>query len=332
MGDEQGYVREKDDPAERLLALTLVLLSSDRGLTKEELYRSIRGYSMAIESGASIQAVEKKFDRDKDDLRDCGINIDVDNTEPENPRYVIRREAYVWPKGTSLSSAQLKLLNLASQVWALASLSGQAKHAITKLKALGTGGDSAELIGYAPRIRTHEPAFLPISAAQAQKTVVSFDYRKAGTEAIETRTLSAWQLINLEGQWLVLGWDHDRSESRHFMLKRIVSKIRAIEKDDVIAFVSPSAADLAEAEASLNEHTAAQVAVIEIDRDSEAWFRYELDRPGVATDGRLTINFTDLHLFAEELREYGASVRVISPKSLAEAVREGFEKVVDAHA
>ena len=262
MGDEPEYVREKDDPAERLLALTLVLLSSARGLTKEELYRSIRGYAMAIEGGTSEKALEKKFDRDKDDLRDCGINIDVDNTEPENPRYVIRREAYVWPKGTSLTSAQLKLLNLASQVWALASLSGQAKHAITKLKALGTGGESAELIGYAPRIRTHEPSFLPISAAQAQKTVVSFDYRKAGTDAIETRTLSPWQLINLEGQWLVLGWDHDRSEARHFMLKRIVSRIRTNDKDDSQDFVSPGPGDLAAAEQSLNEHTAGQVAVL----------------------------------------------------------------------
>ena len=328
MGDEQGYVREKDDPAERLLALTLVLLSSARGLTKEELYRSIRGYAMAIEGGA----LDRMFDRDKDILRDCGINIDVDNTEPENPRYVIRRETYVWPKGTSLTSAQLKLLNLASQVWALASLSGQAKHAITKLKALGTGGESAELIGYAPRIRTHEPSFLPISAAQAQKTVVSFDYRKAGTDVIETRTLSPWQLINLEGQWIVLGWDHDRSEARHFLLKRIVSRIRTNDKDDSQAFVSPGPGDLAAAEQSLNEHTAQQIAVLEIDRDSEAWFRYELDRPGVATDGRLTINFTDLYLFAEDIREYGASVRVISPKALADAVREGFEKVVDEHA
>jgi proteasome accessory factor B len=325
MGDEQPYVRETDDPSDRLLALTLVLVSSPHGLTKNELFESVRGYRMDQQKGISAAALDKKFERDLTDLRELGIDAKFD---PISQRHKLNREGFAWPKGTTLSPKQLQLLALAGQVWAMASLNDQARQALTKLKAIGSTGDSESLIGYAPRIRTHEPAFMPLTVAIRDKSVVEFGYRKPGYEP-ETRTVSPWQLINVSGQWLVLGWDHNVEASRHFMLKRIVTNILVIEDAEPR---EASAAEVADAKAGLEEHTANQLAVIQVERDSEPWFRFEMDLDPKAVDGRLEINFMDLHLLAEDLREYGSAIRVVSPKALVDAVRIGFEKVVDDHA
>lgn len=45
---EGEWQKEPDTKPERLLSLTLALLSNSVGLSKEELFRSVRGYSLAI--------------------------------------------------------------------------------------------------------------------------------------------------------------------------------------------------------------------------------------------------------------------------------------------
>ena len=40
----------------------------------------------------------------------------------------------------------------------------------------------------------------------------------------------------------------------------------------------------------------------------------------------------DLHLLAEELRDFALDLKVVRPKQLEEAIRAGFEKVVNDHA
>jgi proteasome accessory factor B len=80
-------------------------------------------------------------------------------------RYLIANEDFVWPAGTTLSAKQVALMNLAAQVWAKASLSRDANNAIMRIRAMGEPADATSLIGIAPRIRTHEPSFLPLSTA-----------------------------------------------------------------------------------------------------------------------------------------------------------------------
>ena len=48
---EGDWQKEPDTKPERLLSLTLALLSNSVGLSKEELFRSVRGYSLAIDDG-----------------------------------------------------------------------------------------------------------------------------------------------------------------------------------------------------------------------------------------------------------------------------------------
>ena len=62
--------------SERLVNLTIALLATKRFLTKDEIFRSIEGYE------GSPESKERMFERDKDDLRSLGIEIDVGGLDP----------------------------------------------------------------------------------------------------------------------------------------------------------------------------------------------------------------------------------------------------------
>ncbi|MEY4320185.1 MAG: hypothetical protein RLZZ471_126, partial [Actinomycetota bacterium] len=268
---------EKGDAAERLLNITLALLSARHGLTKAELFQAVRDYRNSIQSGTSAEALEKKFDRDKELLRANGIQLETfilasDGDDNQQTRYVINPSEFSWPKGIQLSSKQLQLLNLAAQVWRQASLSSDATAGLDRLRALGVTSDSSSMIGFAPRIKTHESCFMPLTNAIAERKEVSFDYRKPGQTEITRRTVQPWKLRNISGQWLLVCFDIDSSDVRNFMLKRIVGKIN--ETGNSFAKVSSDAIDAAVS--SLDDHIESQVAKLSVRRDSMAWFHYEV--------------------------------------------------------
>ena len=61
---------------ERLINLTIALLATKRYLTKNEIFTSVEGYE------GSPETRERMFERDKDDLRNLGIQIEVGGFDP----------------------------------------------------------------------------------------------------------------------------------------------------------------------------------------------------------------------------------------------------------
>ncbi|MFM6977933.1 MAG: helix-turn-helix transcriptional regulator [Micrococcales bacterium] len=321
---------EKGDAAERLLNITLVLLSSRNGLTKAELFQAVRDYRNSIESGASSDAMEKKFDRDKDLLRANGIQLETfilpsDGDDNQQSRYIINPSEFAWPKGIELTTKQLQLLNLASQVWRQASLSSDATAGLDRLRALGVASDSSSLVGFAPRIKTHENCFIPLTNAISERTEITFDYRKPGQDKITKRRVQPWKLRNISGQWLLVCWDVDAQDVRNFMLKRIIGRI----KETGATFAKVSSEDIEAAVASLDEHIESQVATLSIRKDSMAWFHYEVR--STADWVEVSFHYMDLWLLAEELRDYAGDFKVIGPAELNDALRVGYEKVAADH-
>jgi len=62
---------ERIDKTERLLNLTLALLATKRPMTKAEIFEQIPGYS------GNPESMERMFERDKDELRDLGVTVEV---------------------------------------------------------------------------------------------------------------------------------------------------------------------------------------------------------------------------------------------------------------
>jgi len=61
---------------ERLVNLTMALLGSKRFMSKTEIFRRVAGYS------GNQETKERMFERDKDDLRSLGIEIEVASHDP----------------------------------------------------------------------------------------------------------------------------------------------------------------------------------------------------------------------------------------------------------
>jgi proteasome accessory factor B len=333
--------KENDDFAlgkpERLFNLTCTLLYATEGLTKKQILQTVRGYDDEYKEGGDNSSLERKFERDKDSLREIGIRIETEipKHEDENNQvttYRIKRESFSWPKGIKLTSKQLSLLNLAAEAWAGGSLSTEASRGITKLRALGVVGQSSDIIGISPKIHTFEPSFKDIEFAISESQVIEFEYRIPKTGEVQTRTLQPWLIRQIEGQWLVLGFDEMREAPRNFMLRRIASKVRVLTVGkDVRTFEAPSQQDIDSAVADLNEHAKNQKAVLRVRTGSEAWFRYELDLSQNSKDEQLELRYFDIYVLAEQLREYADQIEVLEPKELADLVQEGFRKVADLH-
>lgn len=339
MANEESWKPAKTDKSERLFQLTCVLLYAERGLTKRELFHAVDAYRNDLAKTSEDDfALNKKFERDKSDLRDMGIQVSNPDpkSDPDEMRYVIAADTFMWPEDVKFDAQELQLLNLAAQVWAQASLSSEANRGLVRLRGLGIEPAASDMLGFAPRLRTHEPSFLPLSQAIEDRVEVSFDYRKPDGDTAK-RHVQPWLLRSIDGQWLVMCWDKDQRAVRNFLLKRIVSKVsfRSVQvnekESELVRFEAPSPEAVQVAIEDLEAHTASQIAKLKVRRDSQAWFHFNLlDEQG--KEAEIELSYMDLHLLAEELSEYVHDITVLSPNELSKALRTRFEAVANAHA
>jgi proteasome accessory factor B len=326
----KNWALEPDDQSERLHSLTLALIRTEVGLTKEEIFQSIRGYRLDLEKlgglDANLSSLNKKFERDKDRLREMGVDISpVNSSEGDSDyRYRIGREVFVWPKGTSLSASQLQLLELAASVWDQAALSPEANQAITRLRGLADFGGQVDSSGLMPRVNTFEPSFVPLKSAVSEHNAVSFKYRKPDG-SIEVREVEPWQIHHTQGMWILLGLDAQRKEPRNFLLKRIVSKISTSKA----SFEVPTMSQIESARADLQSLLEGNVATIRVASGTTAAMHFETHN---SADGVVKVNYLDLHLLAEELLEFGSSVSVIEPVELRNVMNRILEEVTELYA
>jgi proteasome accessory factor B len=319
----------KIDLSERLFNLTCALLVSNRGLTKAEIFANVQGYKERYIQGGDNEALSRLFERDKVLLTNVGVAWrsfipPEDMDDNQEYRYLIANEDFVWPAGTTLSAKQVALMNLAAQVWAKASLSRDANNAIMRIRAMGEPADATSLIGIAPRIRTHELSFLPLSTAIETSSRVSFDYRKPDQAISEARNVEPWIIQNISGQWLLLGFDLDREEPRNYLLRRICSEVDIQD----FTFDPPAKAVIKAAIAELDKHRSSSKATIRVPAKSAAWFHFDLK----SDQDLLEVSFTDIHLLAEELMEFVDHVEVLAPPELADLMRNNLEAVRNSHA
>ena len=307
-------------PAERLFTLTCCLLAAPRlGLSKQDIFNSVPGYSEA----SNDDARDKMFERDKAELRNAGVQLEVmqiDEYEPEiGSRYLIAKGSFEWPREFNLSSEQLGLAELAARAWNNQQFASAARTALARLKSRGMVEVNRELSFLSPRLLARHSAFQPLAQAITDYSTVIFEYRVPDGQS-EAREVNPLKLRLIEGEWVLLA--ERQAELRNYLLRRITSKVRPTGAS--FKPVAPERVDQAEKE--LVAFTQANQAVIEVEEDSEAWWHFG------AESTKVTINYMDEVLLAEDLLEYGNEVRVVSPASLAGRIRAGLERAVKLHA
>lgn len=315
---------------ERQTNLVVALMATEIGLTKQQILDNVSGYRQRAEAGAKTDALEKMFERDKDDLRSLGVPIETigDSADPNDlreARYRIPQAEYDLPSDIEFSPAELAVLRLAGSVWSTESVSVDAQAGVRKIRALGIDGDEP-IIGFAPRITASEDAFGPLQDGIQRSRVVVFDYLKPGEELPRRRRVRPLALVDYEARWHVYGIDVDVDAERTFLLSRIVGDV-TVTRQTFDEALRDGAGE--RALAGLEEVAAGQRALLEVTPGTEAALR--LGRRAEPASQGIHVSYVDLHIFADELASYGPEVRVVEPAPLREAVIARLEAVIAAH-
>jgi len=320
---------ERIPAEERLTNLVVALMATEIGLTKQQILASVSGYRQRAEGRAD--ALDKMFERDKDELRALGIPIETlgDHADPNDlreARYRIPKAEYDLPVDIEFTPAELAVLRLAGSVWSEESLSADAQAGVRKIRALGIDVDEP-IIGFAPRITARDAAFAPLQGAIERSVIVVFDYLKPGEQAPRRRRVQPLALVEYEARWHVFGRDVDAEGDRMFLLTRIVGDVEVTNE----AFPSELREGAGErALASLEAVAAAHSALLEITPGTEAALR--LGRRAEPALQGIRVPYVDLHILADELASYGPEVRVVEPAVLRDAVIVRLRAAAAAHA
>ena len=196
------------DRLERLVNLTATLLDTRRPLTIEEVAERV-----APRSPADRASRHRQFERDKQTLRELGIEISVESLDPlggAEVGYRIRPERYYLPE-LDLSDEEREALHVA--VTAVRLEGDDAREALIKLG--GLSGESAPALADLPT----SPVLGELFDATAQRAPVAFRYRG------EERDLEPYGVVLRLGHWYVVGHDRIRDAPRAFRVDRIEGEV-----------------------------------------------------------------------------------------------------------
>lgn len=236
--------------SERLVNLTIALLATKRYLTKSEIFRTVEGYD------GSPEAMERMFERDKDDLRSLGIVIELGTFDPlfeDEAGYRITPASYQMNLG-DLEGEDIALLSLAASAWSGASLERESSSALVKLESLGIECDSDTLSFLSPQMNVQDPNFALITDAIVRRAELEFNYRGEDL-TLKSKKVYPYSLRGDSGLWYLIALEIESNQVKNFRLDRIDSEVIVSKKGE--RFTSPSSLEPLEK----NDHEQASLRV-----------------------------------------------------------------------
>ena len=305
---------------ERLVNLVICLLSTRRFLTAAQIAATVPGYEHDAEDPREHEAFQRKFERDKAELRDLGVPLETGTSSifDTEPGYRIARREYALPD-IHLEPDEAAAVGIAARLWQHAGLAAAASSALTKLRAAGIDVDPHATLGVEPVV-TVDPAFAPLTAAARERVEVSFEYRVPERDGKSRRRLQPWGVACWRGRWYVVGHDLDREAARCFRLSRIVGAVRTTGVAG--AFEPPAGVDLISYVARWSgpvEHTGTATMLVRPGRAAGLRRWAESVESGPEGD-RLRLRYSDAEGVAGWLVRYGPDVVVLDPPEVRDAV------------
>ena len=198
---------------ERQLGLLAALLHTERPLRAAEIHARVEGYP------DDDVAFRRAFERDKDDLRQLGVPLELERTEsvdgPVDGYRVSQSDYYLHDLG--LAPDEVVALSVALRLIRLEGAS--ADDALWKL-----GGASSDQAGSAQLAQiSMGPAVTQFHGAIATQAAVTFHYKG------EQRQVEPWRLAFRHGQWYLEGFDRVRTDERRFRLDRVEGAVQVDE-------------------------------------------------------------------------------------------------------
>jgi proteasome accessory factor B len=305
---------------ERLVNLVICLLATRRFLTAAQIAATVPGYEHDVDDPREHEAFQRKFERDKAELRDLGVPLETGTTSAfdTEPGYRIARNDYALPD-LHLEPDEAAAVGIAARLWRHAGLAAAASSGLLKLRAAGVDLDPEATLGVEPVV-TVDPAFGPLQQAARERQEVRFDYRTPEDDASTSRWLQPWGVVSWHGRWYVVGYDLDRAATRCFRLSRIVGSVTAV--GEPVAFTRPPDVDLISHVARWTdpvEHSGRATLLLKPGR--AAGIRRYADEVVPGADGdRAVVRYSDPDSFARWLAAYGADLIVLDPDEVRKAI------------
>ncbi|WP_245565435.1 helix-turn-helix transcriptional regulator [Nocardioides insulae] len=307
--------------------LLITLLVQRHYITKERLRE-------LLYPDSSVEAFERMFERDKEELRSLGVPVETGAVDPlfdDEVGYRIRPDEFALPD-IELTPEEAAVVGVAAKVWDHARMAEAATEAMRKLTAAGIEHDAQALEIVQPRLGAEEASFDIFWEAAVTRRPVTFDYARPGGSATR-RHLQPWGVVRFSGRWYAVGLDTDRGAERVFRLSRVRGRPRV---GDPGSFQVPEGVDLREVAARLAPTVPAVQAVVLVRPGAGHTLRRiaEVVESGVAPTGgpagewdrvRLTRPVGEL---ADEVLAHGPDAYVVSPAELRDEVVARLRAVV----
>lgn len=322
--DSIGSVADK---TERLLNLIALLLETRRPLSPDEIRSKIPGY------GGSAVAFRRMFERDKEEIRELGLPLELLATDAweGSEGYRIRKEAATIPE-LDLTADERAALLLAAQAWEGQAVPGDPDRALMKL-SLAAGAGAGDDAGAASWMRTHVDASAPVLGvlfdAVERRKRVTFRYRTGGGGAAQERTVDPYGLRH-RGAWYLAGFDHGRGDVRHFKLERIDGGVEIAAGKDA-DFEPP--ADLSTDIPRGPWAEGGSEARVAFAPDAAWWVarRTGADASEARDDGwvEVTLPYDDDAVFVSWILGFGEDAVVLAPAELRDAAVERLRRAAE---
>ena len=275
-----------------------------------------------------MDAKERMFERDKEELRNLGIEIEVGSFDPlfeDEVGYRIRPEKYQM-QTSSLSVNQLSLISLATQMWQGAVLSSKANSALVKLKSLGIESDSEGLALTAQSVDVSDENLTHIIDAISARRTISFAYTNRDAVA-EDRALEPYGVGTKNGYWYVAGNDLAKKEVRLFRLDRFSSTVK--EQGRASSYEIPSDFSMSDL---LKSQARNQRCRLKLRTDKA----YSLRRfaTAIASEDDWDIvdySYASIDQLLRDLLWHGDDVLLVEPNDLREKVAASLARIESAH-
>jgi proteasome accessory factor C len=310
----------------RLLNLLIALLHTELGISRERILRDIYGHTVPFGGSSDpespeTEAVLRKFERDKADLRAMGaviveeLGFERMESDEEVTKYRIDPAGFRLP-AQQFSAQESTWLALAALACDDAVAGADAQRALRRLEAAGAPPETPPS-QVQPRVRL-DPHWLALTDAAARGAEVAFDYHATSTRETRRRRVQPWGLGQRYGQWYLAGLDLDRDGVRVFRLSRIRGTV-SVGADG--SFDPPGEGAVRTALSGLDAlpERRARLLVAE-DRALDLRRHWVPAGPGPAGWDAGEYSFRDVSVAAERLAGFGDAVIVLEPADLVDEV------------
>jgi len=307
---------------ERLINLTIALLATKRYLTKSEIFNSVDGYE------GTPETKERMFERDKDDLRSLGIEIEVGSFDPlfnDEAGYKIKQEKYQFELG-DISSTEVSLLSLAAEAWQEASFGDVAQKALLKLRSIGIASDEISIPGSVQKLNDGGQDLSLITKAIAQSQLLIFSYLDSSMKTV-TRKIVPIALSTRSGFWYLSGVDQDVQEMRTFRIDRIQGQISATAGPT--DFEAPLGFD---SNTALSHSPTTEIAVIDVRVGKGTSLRaLAISTKSLGEWDQIRVPIFNLDSLCSLILWHGLDAMVQEPTDLRDLVIEHLQALVSNH-